>query len=51
MDVFLRYIRLESLRWEVVDLGVYEDALLERRYWFLLSGTLDEWLKYSEQSR
>ena len=49
--VFLERDRLESLRWQVVDLGAYEDAALERGYGYLLSDTLDDWLKSAAKSR
>ena len=49
--VFLKRNRLESLRWKVVDLGAYEDVSLERGYGYLLSETLDDWLKIAAKSR
>ena len=49
--VFLKRDRLESLRWKVVDLGAYEDASLERGYGYLLSETLDDWMKMADESR
>ena len=48
--VFLERDRLESFRWKVVDLGAYEDASLERGYHYLLSETLDDWLKRAGKS-
>ena len=48
--VFLERDRLESLRWKVVDLGAYEDASLERGYGYLLSETLDDWMKRAGKS-
>ena len=49
--VFLKRDRLETLRWKVVDLGAYEDASLERGYGYLLSETLDDWMKMADESR
>ena len=49
--VFLERDRIEPMRWQVVDLGAYEDASLEGGYAYLLSETLDDWLKRAAKSR
>ena len=36
-DVFISHVRLESIRWELIGLGAFEDASLERGYGYLLS--------------
>ena len=49
--VFLERDRIKPMRWQVVDLGAYEDASLGGGYGYLLSETLDDWLYMAAKTR